>query len=257
MSRPRPWLYALSGAVASAAVIGVIAYTTNALSGPDDGSGSLGAGQGPTARTPARRSPPRPPPTPRPRRPRPRPRATDRHRRRQGVRRLLRRRQRRRQAGALPRVAPRAAPADRRPRRQGRRRAHRGRARRDGDQPARPRLPHALARPRDARLRVVRVDRRRAHPADRAEDTGIAQTAGEHERRRGAGRRAAAGLHRPGRDREAGAGRLHDRAQGRAGRPTLLGVDISQADRQRRRSSGRSRWSTSPRPTRATRSPGS
>ena len=36
MSRPRPWLYALAGAVASAAVIGVIAYTTSALSGPDD-----------------------------------------------------------------------------------------------------------------------------------------------------------------------------------------------------------------------------
>ena len=35
MSRPRPWLYALSGAVASAAVIGVIAYTTHVLSGPD------------------------------------------------------------------------------------------------------------------------------------------------------------------------------------------------------------------------------
>ncbi len=35
MSRPRPWLYALAGAVASAAVIGVIAYTTNVLSGPD------------------------------------------------------------------------------------------------------------------------------------------------------------------------------------------------------------------------------
>ena len=45
MSRPRPWLYALSGAVASAAVIGVIAYTTTALSGPDDGSNGLGAGQ--------------------------------------------------------------------------------------------------------------------------------------------------------------------------------------------------------------------
>jgi Immunoglobulin-like domain of bacterial spore germination len=46
MSRPRPWLYALSGAVASAAVIGVIAYTTNALSGPDgDGGVDLGAGQ--------------------------------------------------------------------------------------------------------------------------------------------------------------------------------------------------------------------
>ena len=44
MSRPRPWLYALSGAVASAAVIGVIAYTTNALSGPDDGNG-LAAGE--------------------------------------------------------------------------------------------------------------------------------------------------------------------------------------------------------------------
>jgi hypothetical protein len=35
MSRPRPWLYALSGAVASAAVIGVIAFTSHALSGPD------------------------------------------------------------------------------------------------------------------------------------------------------------------------------------------------------------------------------
>ena len=46
MTRPRPWLYALGGAVASAAVIGVIAYTTNALSGPDDGSNGLGAGQG-------------------------------------------------------------------------------------------------------------------------------------------------------------------------------------------------------------------
>jgi len=46
MSRPRPWLYALSGAVASAAVIGVIAYTTTALSGPDDGGGGLGADGG-------------------------------------------------------------------------------------------------------------------------------------------------------------------------------------------------------------------
>ena len=44
MARPRPWLYALSGAVASAAVIGVIAYTTNALSGPDDNGSVLGAG---------------------------------------------------------------------------------------------------------------------------------------------------------------------------------------------------------------------
>jgi Immunoglobulin-like domain of bacterial spore germination len=44
MSRPRPWLYALSGAVASAAVIGVIAYTTHALSGPDDNSNGLVAG---------------------------------------------------------------------------------------------------------------------------------------------------------------------------------------------------------------------
>jgi hypothetical protein len=43
MSRPRPWLYALSGAVASAAVIGVIAFTTHALSGPDgDGLGAAG-----------------------------------------------------------------------------------------------------------------------------------------------------------------------------------------------------------------------
>jgi hypothetical protein len=46
MARPRPWLYALSGAVASAAVIGVIAVVTTVLSGPDDGSGGLGAGQG-------------------------------------------------------------------------------------------------------------------------------------------------------------------------------------------------------------------
>jgi len=45
MSRPRPWLYALSGAVASAAVIGVIAYTTNALSAPDGNGTGLGAGQ--------------------------------------------------------------------------------------------------------------------------------------------------------------------------------------------------------------------
>lgn len=45
MSRPRPWFYALAGAVASAAVIGVIAYTTTALSGPDD-TGDLGASQG-------------------------------------------------------------------------------------------------------------------------------------------------------------------------------------------------------------------
>jgi hypothetical protein len=44
MSRPRPWLYALSGAVASAAVIGVIAYATNALSGPDGDGTGLGAG---------------------------------------------------------------------------------------------------------------------------------------------------------------------------------------------------------------------
>ncbi len=46
MSRPRPWLYALSGAVASAAVIGVIAYTTTALSGPDDDTNGLGVDQG-------------------------------------------------------------------------------------------------------------------------------------------------------------------------------------------------------------------
>jgi hypothetical protein len=53
MSRPRPWLYALSGAVASAAVIGVIAYTTNALSGPDGNGGvDLGAGQ-PSQHTPS------------------------------------------------------------------------------------------------------------------------------------------------------------------------------------------------------------
>jgi hypothetical protein len=44
MSRPRPWLYALSGAVASAAVIGVIAFTTTVLSGPDDDSNGLVAG---------------------------------------------------------------------------------------------------------------------------------------------------------------------------------------------------------------------
>ncbi len=53
MSRPRPWLYALGGAVASAAVIGVIAYTTNALSGPDDDTNRLGAGQGPGPRSSA------------------------------------------------------------------------------------------------------------------------------------------------------------------------------------------------------------
>jgi hypothetical protein len=53
MSRPRPWLYALSGAVASAAVIGVIAYTTTALSGPDDASNGLGAGPGHTRHTSA------------------------------------------------------------------------------------------------------------------------------------------------------------------------------------------------------------
>ena len=46
MSRPRPWLYALSGAVASAAVIGVIAYTTSALTGPDDSSNGIGVDQG-------------------------------------------------------------------------------------------------------------------------------------------------------------------------------------------------------------------
>ena len=46
MSRPRSWLYVVSGAVASAAVIGVIAYTTSALSGPDgDGGVGVGAGQ--------------------------------------------------------------------------------------------------------------------------------------------------------------------------------------------------------------------
>ena len=96
MSRPRPWLYALSGAVASAAVIGVIAYTTNALSGPDDDGNGLGAGQGQTA-TRAPRSatatatdsaaPPSSPSS-----------TVDvtsgRHHRRPGVRRLLRRRQR-------------------------------------------------------------------------------------------------------------------------------------------------------------------
>lgn len=44
MSRPRPWLYALSGAAASAAVIGVIAFTTHALSGPEgDGLGAAGS----------------------------------------------------------------------------------------------------------------------------------------------------------------------------------------------------------------------
>ncbi len=53
MARPRPWLYALGGAVASAAVIGVIAYTTNALSGPDDPTNELGAGQGPGPRSSA------------------------------------------------------------------------------------------------------------------------------------------------------------------------------------------------------------
>jgi hypothetical protein len=53
MSRPRPWLYALSGAVASAAVIGVIAYTANALSGPDgDGRIDLGAGGDESPTTP-------------------------------------------------------------------------------------------------------------------------------------------------------------------------------------------------------------
>ena len=49
MSRPRPWLYALSGAVASAAVIGVIAFTTHALSGPDADTGGLGTDQAPTS----------------------------------------------------------------------------------------------------------------------------------------------------------------------------------------------------------------
>lgn len=53
MARPRPWLYALGGAVASAAVIGVIAYTTNALSGTDDHASDLGAGQGPGPRSSA------------------------------------------------------------------------------------------------------------------------------------------------------------------------------------------------------------
>ena len=71
MSRPRPWLYALSGAVASAAVIGVIAYTTTALSGPDDGSNGLGAGQAHTRHSRARPSARRPRPTPRRRPPRP------------------------------------------------------------------------------------------------------------------------------------------------------------------------------------------
>jgi hypothetical protein len=47
MSRPRPWLYAFSGAVASAAVIGVIAFTTHALSGPDgEGLGAAGSNSG-------------------------------------------------------------------------------------------------------------------------------------------------------------------------------------------------------------------
>ena len=53
MSRPRPWLYALSGAVASAAVIGVIAYTTNALSGPDGDGTGLGAGEATDSQSPA------------------------------------------------------------------------------------------------------------------------------------------------------------------------------------------------------------
>ena len=165
MSRPRPWLYALAGAVASAAVIGVIAYTTNVLSGPDDGTTALaGAGQ---PSSPAH--PPRPRPTPRQHPPaRPRPRAR-RHHRRAGLRRLLRRSERGREAGALPRVAPRTAPAGGRPGRQRGRRTHRGGAGRDADAPARPRLRHALARPGDARLRVVPVDRRRLHPADRAQ----------------------------------------------------------------------------------------
>jgi hypothetical protein len=34
-STPRPWLYAAAGAVASVAVIGIVAYTTSVLSGPD------------------------------------------------------------------------------------------------------------------------------------------------------------------------------------------------------------------------------
>ncbi len=52
MSRPRPWLYALSGAVASAAVIGVIAYTTHVLSGPDRDGVDVGAGGDETSATP-------------------------------------------------------------------------------------------------------------------------------------------------------------------------------------------------------------
>ncbi len=53
MSRPRPWLYALSGAVASAAVIGVIAYATHVLSGPDDDGTGLAAGETTDSESPA------------------------------------------------------------------------------------------------------------------------------------------------------------------------------------------------------------
>jgi hypothetical protein len=53
MARTRPWLYAVSGAVASAAVIGVIAYTTSALAGPDHSDSPIGAGHPTRSRAPA------------------------------------------------------------------------------------------------------------------------------------------------------------------------------------------------------------
>ena len=173
MSRPRPWLYALSGAVASAAVIGVIAYTTNALSGPDDGRNGLGAGGDSRPRAPVSTAT-----------------ATDSAR---PVLALL----------ALD-VTPAAttgakayavyyvgANAAGKPVLY--REWHRGPdlpaadpAGNGGDvlteavhdamatSPARPRLPHALARRRDARPRGVRVDRGRHTLQIALKDTGIA-----------------------------------------------------------------------------------
>ena len=229
MSRPRPWLYALSGAVASAAVIGVIAYTTNALSGPDGDGTGLGGGRGdrqPVA--PRRRARRRRPTRPRPPSPSTSSSTTAVTTGAKAYAVYYVGAERRRQAGPLPRVAPRARPPDRRPGGQRRRRPDRGGRRRDGDAPARPRLPHALARPGDARPRGVRRVRRGRHAADRARRHRDRGPTRRHDRRGGAGGRPAARLHRPGRRSGSGC-RSPSRSGARpaGAHPTLLGVDIS------------------------------
>ena len=235
MSRPRPWLYALSGAVASAAVIGVIAFTTNALSGPDDGSNGLGAGPAHSRHTtsPVRTAtatdsatPPSSPSSP----------STSPPAATTGA-----------QAYAVYYVGANAA---------GRpvlyREWHRG-----------PHLPAAdpggkgrdvlneavhdamATSPLDADYRTpwrnvalldyarVRVDRGRAHAADRSEEHRHRAASHEHDRRRGAGRRTAAGLHGPGCDREAGARRLHGRTQAARGASDASRRRHLPADRER------------------------